>query len=56
VDILDSRPIVAVDPPRLPRKAPNNPDQWIHQVVFDYGWSAALYVDLCWGNNGRTIP
>ena len=36
-----------VDPPRLPRKGPNNPDQWIHQVVFDYGWSAALYVDMC---------
>ena len=36
-----------VDPPLLPRKGPNNPDEWIHQVVFDYGWTAALYVDMC---------
>lgn len=35
-----------VDPPRLPRKGSNDPAQWIHQVVFDYGWSAALYVDM----------
>jgi neutral trehalase len=37
-----------LDPPRLPRKGLNNPDEWIHQVVYDYGWSAALYADMCW--------
>jgi glycogen debranching enzyme len=36
-----------VAPPLLPRKGFNNPDEWIHQVVYDYGWSAALYVDMC---------
>ena len=34
-----------VDPPDLDRKGPCNPDEWLHQVVFDYGWTAALYLD-----------
>ena len=35
-----------VPPPRLLRKRENNPAEWIHQVIHDYGWTAALYVDL----------
>jgi len=38
-------------PPQLPRKGPNNPEEWIHQVVYDYGWTAALYVDTCCRRN-----
>ncbi len=31
--------------PELLRKGSCDPDQWIHQVIHDYGWSATLYVD-----------
>ncbi len=34
-----------VDPPALLRKGSCNPDEWIHQAIHDYGWSATLYVD-----------
>ena len=34
-----------VDPPDLARKGSCTPDVWLHQVVFDYGWTAALYLD-----------
>jgi hypothetical protein len=35
-----------VPPPQLMRKGPCNPAAWIHQVIHDYGWTAAMYVDL----------
>ncbi len=36
-----------VDPPELLRKGKNAPGESpYHQVIFDYGWSATLYVDL----------
>ncbi len=35
------------DPPDLKRKGKNAPDESpYHQVFFDYGWSAALYLDM----------
>ena len=33
------------EPPDLDRKGPCNPEEWIHQVIHDYGWSSTLYVD-----------
>lgn len=39
-----------VDPPHLLRKGSCNPDEWIHQAIHDYGWSATLYVD--WAATG----
>ena len=33
------------EPPALHRKGSCNPDEWIHQVIHDYGWSATLYMD-----------
>ena len=38
-----------VDPPELLRKGTCNPDEWIHQAIHDYGWSATLYVDWAAG-------
>lgn len=38
-----------VDPPELLRKGSCNPDEWIHQSIHDYGWSATLYVDWAAG-------
>ena len=35
-----------VPPPRLPRKGPCDPSNPYHQVVHDYGWTAALYLDM----------
>lgn len=37
----------ATPPPLLPRKGKCDPSRPFHQVIHDYGWSAALYVDLC---------
>ncbi len=35
------------EPPRLPRKGACAPEAGpLHQVVFDYGWTAALFVDM----------
>lgn len=34
-----------VDPPDLPRKGACDPSNPYHQVIFDYGWTATLYVD-----------
>lgn len=39
--------LVDLAPTLLPRKGPNNPDHRIRQVVFDYDWTAAPYVDMC---------
>ncbi|MFW5745378.1 MAG: amylo-alpha-1,6-glucosidase [Spirochaetota bacterium] len=39
-----------VDPPRLLRKGSCDPEEWIHQSIHDYGWSATLYVD--WAASG----
>jgi glycogen debranching enzyme len=35
-----------VPPPELLRKQRHDPNRWIHQVVHDYGWTAALYIDI----------
>jgi glycogen debranching enzyme len=36
-----------LDPPELPRKGRCAPEESpYHQVLFDYGWSATLYVDM----------
>jgi neutral trehalase len=35
-----------VDPPELLRKGKNDPSIWVHQVIFDYGWTAGLYLDM----------
>lgn len=43
---------MAVDPPALHRKGSCNPDEWIHQVIHDYGWSAALYADWVYSDAG----
>ncbi|MFW6262111.1 MAG: amylo-alpha-1,6-glucosidase, partial [Spirochaetota bacterium] len=39
-----------VDPPSLLRKGSCDPEEWIHQSIHDYGWSATLYVD--WAASG----
>ncbi|MFP4355632.1 MAG: amylo-alpha-1,6-glucosidase [Phycisphaerae bacterium] len=34
-------------PPQLLRKGACDPDKhWTHQVIFDYGWSSTLYLDM----------
>lgn len=35
-----------VDPPSLLRKGVLDPDSIGHQVLFDYGWTSTLYVDI----------
>ncbi len=35
-----------VDPPNLLRKGRCDPQVWVHQVIYDYGWTAALYIDM----------
>jgi hypothetical protein len=36
-----------LDPPMLMRKGKNAPESSpYHQVFFDYGWTATLYVDM----------
>jgi hypothetical protein len=35
-----------VPPPQLLRKQSNNPNEWIHQVIHDYSWTAALYIQM----------
>lgn len=35
-----------VAPPRLLRKGVCKPEEWIHQVIHDYGWTCCLYVDM----------
>ncbi len=40
-----------VEPPELLRKRKNDPSIWVHQVIFDYGWSATLYIDMLF--NGK---
>jgi len=38
-----------VPPPKLLRKGKCAPEQSpYHQVMFDFGWTATLYTDLCW--------
>lgn len=33
-------------PPDMPRKGYNNPSEWIHQCIHDYGWTATLILDM----------
>ena len=33
-------------PPELLRKRKNDPAEWIHQVIHDYSWTAAVYLDF----------
>ncbi len=36
-----------IPPPQLLRKGACDPDaHWTHQVIFDFGWSATLYLDM----------
>lgn len=35
-----------LDPPQLPRKGANDPANPYHQPLFDYGWTATLYLDM----------
>ena len=36
-----------LEPPLLPRKGPNAPEKSpYHQVIFEFGWSYTLFVDL----------
>ncbi|MFP4052783.1 MAG: amylo-alpha-1,6-glucosidase [Phycisphaerae bacterium] len=35
-----------VPPPALPRKGTNDPTKAYNQVIFDYGWSCTLYLDM----------
>jgi neutral trehalase len=35
-----------VSPPELSRKGRNDPEQWLHTAIRDYGWSATLALDL----------
>jgi hypothetical protein len=41
-----------IDPPALLRKGSCNPDEWIHQVIHDFGWTAACYADWVFGTDG----
>jgi hypothetical protein len=43
---------MAIAPPELNRKGSCNPDQWIHQVIHDYGWTAACYADWVFSTAG----
>jgi hypothetical protein len=43
-EYFDDEDVVA--PPDLLRKTKHDPSYWLHQVIHDYGWTAALYVDL----------
>ena len=49
-----------VDPPALLRKGSLDPDESpFHQVFFDYGWTATLYIDLVmqeYARSGRITP
>ena len=41
-------------PPQLLRKGKCAPEvNWLHHVIHDYGWSAALYVDMVFQTAGR---
>lgn len=42
-----------VAPPDLLRKTVNDPREWIHQVIYDYMWTATLYIDMCLAEQGR---
>jgi glycogen debranching enzyme len=46
-----------VPPPKLLRKGKNAPqERWLHQVIFDYGWSATLYADMAFSMAKKPLP
>ena len=51
-EFYDEDDVIA--PPKLPRKGRNDPEASpMHQVIYEFGWSASLFIDLIYRDTAR---